>query len=113
MFYLKVTQLTKSYTSKVLVDHVDFTISKWQKIALVAKNGAGKSTLLKLLMKEIDLTDWDIERREGVRIGYLPQDIRLDENKTVREFLFDFDTTTLREQEVELNIAINKLRITP
>jgi ABC-type multidrug transport system fused ATPase/permease subunit len=57
MFYLKVTQLTKSYTSKVLVDHVDFTISKGQKIALVAKNGAGKSTLLKLLMKEIDLTD--------------------------------------------------------
>jgi ATPase subunit of ABC transporter with duplicated ATPase domains len=31
----------------------------------------------------------------------------------VREFLFDFDTTAEREQEVELNIAINKLRITP
>lgn len=113
MFYLKVTQLTKSYTSKVLVDHVDFTISKWQKIALVAKNGAGKSTLLKLLMKEIDLTDWEIEWREGVRIGYLSQDVRLDDSKTVREFLFDFDTTAEREQEVELNIAINKLRITP
>ena len=113
MFYLKVTQLTKSYTSKVLVDHVDFTISKWQKIALVAKNGAGKSTLLKLLMKEIDLTDWTIEWREWIRIGYLSQDVRLDEAKTVREFLFDFDTTAEREQEVELNIAINKLRITP
>jgi len=48
-----------------------------------------------------------------VRIGYLPQEIHLDESKTVREFLFDFDTTQLREQEVELNIAINKLRITP
>lgn len=57
MLYLKVSQLTKSYTSKVLVDHADFTISRGQKIALVAKNGAGKTTLLKLLMKEIDLTD--------------------------------------------------------
>jgi len=37
----------------------------------------------------------------------------LDESKTVREFLFDFDTTEHREQEVELNIAINKLRISP
>ncbi len=64
MLYLKVSQLTKSYTSKVLVDHVDFTISRGQKIALVAKNGAGKSTLLKLLMKEIDLTDGAIEWRE-------------------------------------------------
>lgn len=113
MLYLKTTNLTKSYTSKMLVDHVDFTISKWQKIALVAKNGAGKSTLLKVLMKEIDLTDWVIERREGIRIWYLSQEIILDETKTVREFLFDFDTTQLREQEVELNIAINKLRITP
>lgn len=32
---------------------------------------------------------------------------------TVREFLFDFDTMQHREQEVELNIAINKLRIKP
>ena len=68
MFYLKVTDLTKSYTSNILVDHVNFTISKGQKVALVAKNGAGKSTLLKLLMKELDLSDGTIERREGVRI---------------------------------------------
>jgi hypothetical protein len=57
----------------------------------------------------------------------------LDDSKTVREFLFDFpeldkndvtplyggvgvssyDTTEKREQEIELTIAINKLRITP
>jgi hypothetical protein len=36
---------------------------------------------------------------------------RIDDTKTVREFLFDFDTTKYWEQEVELNIAINKLRI--
>lgn len=113
MLYLKVTQLTKSYTSKILVDHVDFTISRWQKIALVAKNGAGKSTLIKVIMGEVDLGDGKIERREGIRKAYLSQDTRLDEYKTVRQFLFDFDTTQDWEQEVELNIAINKLRITP
>jgi hypothetical protein len=37
----------------------------------------------------------------------------LNETQTVRQFLFDFDTVHHREQEVELNIAINKLRITP
>ncbi len=113
MLYLKVTNLAKSYTSKILVDHVDFTISRWQKIALVAKNGAGKSTLLKLLMKEIDVSDWSVEWREWVRIWYLSQDTTLNETQTVRQFLFDFDTVHHREQEVELNIAINKLRITP
>lgn len=113
MLYLKVTNLTKSYTSKTLVDQVDFTISRWQKIALVAKNGAGKSTLLKVLMKEIDLSDGVIERREWIRIGYLSQENNLNDQQTVREYLFDFDTMQHREQEVELNIAINKLRIKP
>ena len=113
MLYLKVNNLTKSYTSKVLVDHLDFTISRWQKIALVAKNGAGKSTLLKVIMWEVDLSDGVIQRREWLRIWYLSQDINLDDSKTVREFLFDFDTTQHREKEVELNIAINKLNITP
>ncbi|EKD25210.1 MAG: hypothetical protein ACD_80C00102G0002 [uncultured bacterium (gcode 4)] len=111
--YLKVTNLAKSYTSKVLVDHVDFTISKWQKIALVAKNGAGKSTLLKVIMKHVDLSDGAIEWREGISIGYLSQDTRLDDALTVRQFLFDFDTMQYREREIELNIAINKLRIKP
>ena len=80
---------------------------------MVAKNGAGKSTLIKLLMKEIDVSDGVIERREGIRIGYLSQDTTLNEKQTVREFLFDFDTMQHREQEIELNIAINKLRIKP
>ena len=113
MLYLKVTNLAKSYTSKILVDHVDFTISKWQKIALVAKNGAGKSTLLKVLMKEIDLSDGVIEWREWVRIWYLSQDIALDDKKTVREYLFDFDTTQHWEKEIEMNVVINKLCIMP
>ncbi|MEI6673395.1 MAG: ATP-binding cassette domain-containing protein [bacterium] len=80
---------------------------------MVAKNGAGKSTLLKVLMKEIDLSDGVIERREGIRIGYLSQENNLNDQQTVREYLFDFDTMQHREQEVELNIAINKLRIKP
>lgn len=112
MLYLKVTNLAKSYTSKILVDHVDFTISRWQKIALVAKNWAGKSTLLKLLMKKIDVSDWSIEWREWVRIWYLPQNAKWDKEQTVREYLFDFDPMQDWEKEVELNIAINKLRIT-
>jgi ABC transport system ATP-binding/permease protein len=113
MQYLKVTNLTKSYTSQALVDHVDFTISKDQKIALVAKNGAWKSTLLKLLVKEIDLTDWEIQWKKDIDIGYLVQECSFDTTKTVREILFDFDLTQQREEEIQLQIIIDKLKITP
>ena len=64
-------------------------------------------------MHEVDPSDGTVERREGIRIGYLSQDTRLDDTKTPREVLFDFDTNEYWEQEVELNIAINKLHIAP
>ncbi len=113
MQYLKVSNLTKSYTSKSLVDHVDFTISKNQKIAIVAKNGAGKSTLLKLLIKQVDITDWEIQRRKGIDIWYLSQESSLDKTQTVRQILFDFDVVQQWEKQIQLQIIIDKLQINP
>jgi ATPase subunit of ABC transporter with duplicated ATPase domains len=118
---LKVNNVSVNFGSVIALENVSISIDEGEIVSLIGPNGAGKSTLLKLIMKEIDLSDGTIEWREGIRIGYLSQDLRalsgagnsLDENKTVREFLFDFDITFDWEQEVEINIAINKLRIKP
>ncbi|CAH0532732.1 Energy-dependent translational throttle protein EttA [Vibrio stylophorae] len=55
------------------------------KIGVLGLNGAGKSTLLRI-MAGID-TDIEGEARPqpGLNIGYLPQEPKLDEEKTVRE----------------------------
>ncbi|WCE30238.1 energy-dependent translational throttle protein EttA [Vibrio sp. SCSIO 43137] len=55
------------------------------KIGVLGLNGAGKSTLLRI-MAGID-TDIDGEARPqpGLNVGYLPQEPKLDESKTVRE----------------------------
>ncbi len=89
MHYLRVTNLTKSYSSKPLFDGIDFHINQGQKIALVAKNGAGKSTLLKVLMEEIDRSDGDIERNKHITTWFLTQDMRLDPSMRVIDALFD------------------------
>jgi len=54
------------------------------KIGVLGLNGAGKSTLLKI-MAGID-TDIHGEARpqSGIRVGYLPQEPRLDPQKDVR-----------------------------
>ncbi len=55
------------------------------KIGVLGLNGAGKSTLLKI-MAGVD-TDIEGEARPqpGIKIGYLPQEPKLDPEKTVRE----------------------------
>ncbi|EIU7747359.1 energy-dependent translational throttle protein EttA [Vibrio vulnificus] len=55
------------------------------KIGVLGLNGSGKSTLLRI-MAGLD-TDIDGEARPqpGLKVGYLPQEPVLDENKTVRE----------------------------
>ncbi len=55
------------------------------KIGVLGLNGAGKSTLLRI-MAGID-TDIEGEARAqvGIKVGYLPQEPKLDEEKTVRE----------------------------
>ncbi|OBT07282.1 energy-dependent translational throttle protein EttA [Vibrio sp. UCD-FRSSP16_10] len=57
------------------------------KIGVLGLNGAGKSTLLRI-MAGID-TDIDGEARPqaGLKVGYLPQEPKLDESKTVREIV--------------------------
>lgn len=57
------------------------------KIGVLGLNGAGKSTLLRI-MAGVD-QDYDGEARPqpGLNVGYLPQEPKLDENKTVREIV--------------------------
>ena len=61
MWYFKADNLTKTYVSKPIIDHISFVIEKGKKIALVAKNGGWKSTLINLMMGNLDRTDWDVE----------------------------------------------------
>ena len=88
MIYLKVKNLTKSYSDKILIDHIDFSIKKWQKIALVAKNGAWKTTLIKLLNGDIDKTDGEVDFRKWIKIWTLSQKMEIDGDKKVIDILF-------------------------
>lgn len=88
MRYLRVQNLTKSYTARPIIDDLSFSLDKGQKVALVAKNGGGKTTLLKLIMNQLDKTDGTVERRKGLKIWYLSQDFHWDLELSVLDYLF-------------------------
>lgn len=68
-----------------ILKNISLSFFPGAKIGVLGLNGAGKSTLLRI-MAGID-TDIEGEARAqpGIKIGYLPQEPQLDENKTVRE----------------------------
>ena len=54
------------------------------KIGVLGLNGAGKSTLLRIMAAEVDDFSGTAFVSEGVSVGYLPQEPRLDPDKTVK-----------------------------
>ena len=54
------------------------------KIGVLGLNGAGKSTLLRIMAAEVDDFSGTAFVSEGVSVGYLPQEPRLDPDKNVK-----------------------------
>ncbi len=59
------------------------------KIGVLGLNGSGKSSLLRIIAGEDKEYVGEITYQKGLRFGYLPQEPRLDPNKSVRENVED------------------------
>jgi ABC-2 type transport system ATP-binding protein len=98
---LNVEAVTKSYGNKNVIQDFSFTVHPGEIIGLVGENGAGKSTLLRILATidkpdsgRINLYDFSYEKnRKEVRksIGYVPQDIAIWEELSVKENMHFFE----------------------
>ncbi|HYD40397.1 MAG TPA: energy-dependent translational throttle protein EttA [Anaeromyxobacter sp.] len=68
-----------------IIKDISLSFFAGAKIGLLGLNGAGKSTVLRLMAGVDEEYDGEITRQSGIRQGYLPQEPRLDPEKTVRE----------------------------
>lgn len=89
--YVYVMQnLTKVFPGgKELFKGITLSFLPGAKIGVLGVNGAGKSTLLKIMAgvdKEFNGEAW---AAEGVKVGYLEQEPKLDSNKNVMENIMD------------------------
>ncbi len=77
--------LSKAYDKKEVFDGISLCFYHGAKIGIVGENGSGKTTLLRIMAGEDQEFNGLAEPLKGTRIGYLPQEPRLEGDRTVRE----------------------------
>lgn len=82
---LSIDHLSIEFSSRPILDDISFLVNKKDRIALVGKNGAGKTTLLRLIAGEYQPTAGTISKDADLTIGYLPQVMLFQDDRTLRE----------------------------
>lgn len=75
------------------------------KIGILGLNGAGKSTVLRIIAGLDEEYEGEVAFSPGYSVGYLPQEPKLDENKTIMEVVKEgvSETAKLLEEYEEIN----------
>ena len=82
---ISIQGLKVEFGSQVLFENISFVVNKRDKIALVGKNGAGKTTMLRIITGEQQPTSGTVARQADITIGYLPQQMQLKDQFTVKQ----------------------------
>ncbi len=83
-YIFTIENLSKAYAKREVLKNIWLAFFPGAKIGVIGSNGAGKSTLLRVMA----LADTDFvgtaRPADGISIGFVPQEPRLDESKDVR-----------------------------
>jgi len=94
---LTIKELSKSYGDLNVLNTIDLSVQRGERIAFVGRNGEGKTTLSRIVIGELDYTG-EMKIGHNVSIGYFAQnqDDLLDENKTVFQTIDDIAVGEVR-----------------
>ena len=84
---VKVNHISKSFGSKNVLNQVDLTIERGERIAFVGQNGQGKTTLAKIICGLLDYEKGELNLGSNVHLSYYAQNQSetLDGKKTILE----------------------------
>ena len=76
--------ITKKFGDKIILDDLNYTFARYEKLGIVGNNGVGKSTFIKLLLGLVQPDSGYFEIGETVNFGYYSQEgMQFDESMKV------------------------------
>ncbi len=97
---LKVEDLRKSFHNLELLNGIDFSIYRGERVGLIGANGIGKTTLFKIILGTLEKDSGLIQLGHHVMPGYFDQEMdTLSTEKTVIDEIWD-DNTNLDHHDI-------------
>ena len=94
---IEVNNVTKKYGKFIAVDEINFTVKDGEVVGLLGPNGAGKSTTMNMITGFIEPSEGNIivnghdivkeAKKAKKQIGYMPENVPLYSDLTVKEFV--------------------------
>ncbi len=83
MTLLKLSNVSLAYGNNPLLDGVSWQIARGERVCIIGRNGTGKSSMLSLVKGSQLPDDGEIWRAPGLKIGELPQELPLADERSV------------------------------
>ena len=82
---ISLEDVSKSFGATEIFSGITAKIEDRDRIGLIGVNGAGKSTLLNVITGALETDTGHLDRRSGLRIGYLRQNSGLEKGNTIHQ----------------------------
>jgi len=101
MIDINLSKISKSYGFDKVLNNINLTVQKGEKIAIIGSNGCGKSTILKIVGKIENVNSGEVAIRKGATIGYLSQNPE-DVDMIVKDYIYEsFQNLISMEMKLE------------
>jgi len=80
-------EVTLFFADRMIFDAASLRLGQSDRVGLIGPNGSGKTTLLKIIAGEQEVDDGTVTRANGVRIGWLPQELSVAGGRSMIEMI--------------------------
>ncbi|MGL4860378.1 MAG: zinc ABC transporter ATP-binding protein ZnuC [Enterobacteriaceae bacterium] len=106
---LRLDKISVLFGSRAALHNISFSLQPGQIMTLLGPNGAGKSTLVRVVLGLQPPSSGTLFRQPGIRIGYVPQKLRL--NATLPLTVHRFLSLRPNTREKDILPALEKVEV--
>ena len=84
---IRLDKVSINFGTQVILEEVNLSIKRGEKLGLLGRNGTGKSTLMKLIANDIQADGGERWLRSGTKVSWLEQNLPLGDKLTVYDMV--------------------------